>query len=108
MLGFLIAQVGPGDPGSIVTSVLSGLGAAGLPTAILWRLYFDHVRRSAEREETLRAENRHLTDRLFLLADRATEVSQAAQEVVRAEAFDPDLRLALERLSAQLDQRGRR
>lgn len=113
----LLAQVGPETSGQWVTSVVSGLGSAGVATGILWKIHSDHVKRSSEREDRLmaelaaeRADKKALTSRLFLLADRGMAVGQTASEVVKgeAEAREPELIQQMERIMALLEARGGR
>ncbi len=101
----LLAQVAPSDSG-LVTSLISGLGSAGLSTGILWQIH----QRSETRHEVMHAADRatiqQLTSRLFLLADRGMEVGQTATEVAKGDTTDPRVLLVLERLEAELNARG--
>lgn len=112
----IVAQAAGGGGDALITSLLSGLGASGLSTGILWKIHQDSEKRHEvveddmrQRHLTERAEDRktirELTSRLFLLADRGMEVGQTAQEVVKGDTHDPRLLLLLERLEAELDQR---
>lgn len=114
-LATFLAENAPNDGGAWVTSLVSGLGSAGVSTGILWKLHTDHVKRSTAREDVLlgdltaaRAENHALTNRLFLLADRGMAVGQTANEVIKGETPDPELLTAMARLESLLEQRGSR
>lgn len=114
LLGIFAENV-PSDGGAWITSLVSGLGSAGVSTGILWKLHTEHVKRSAAREDVLlreltveRAEKKALTNRLFLLADRGMAVGQTASEVVAGDARDPELLQQMQRLEALLEERGRR
>lgn len=82
---------------TLVTSLISAIGGAGLSTAILWRIH-------AEDRKVIS----QLTSRLFLLADRGMAATTVATEVVQAEAKnkDADLLAEMQRLAALLDERG--
>lgn len=108
LLTAIIAEAMPNDGGAWVTSLVSGLGSAGVSTGILWKLHTDFVKRSVAREDALLSENRQLTNRLFLLADRGMAVGQTASEVVAGDARDPELLQQMQRLEALLEERGRR
>lgn len=92
----LIGQVAPDSSGGWINTAISALGGAGLSTALLWRVH-------AEDRRTISS----LMSRLFLLADRATQVGQTAAEVARGDARDPEMTAALERLVALIEERNR-
>lgn len=106
-LADLLAQAAPTDGGDWITGIVSGLGSAGVSTGILWKIHGDSEKRHVKVEDELRADNRGLTSRLFLLADRGMEVGQTASEVVKADVKDPELLRQMQRLEALLEQRGR-
>lgn len=92
----LVAQVSPDASSQWVPPIISGVGGAGLSTALLWKIH-------AEDRKTIS----QLTSRLFLLADRATEVGKTAAEVVQNEANDPVLLAEMQRLIALIEERSR-
>ena len=113
-MGVVLAQAVPGG-GDPLTNILLGLGASGLPTAIVWMLHQQYVKRSTAREEHLqqqliaaRAENREKDDRLFRLAYSGMAVGQTATEVAQADATatDPELIATMRRLEDLLERRG--
>jgi hypothetical protein len=111
----VFAQTAPsGD--TWLTSILTGLGSAGLSTGLLWNILqrreatYVQERDAAEaryqterlvQQETIRS----LTDRLFSLADTGTKVAQSAAEVVKDKP-DPALSRQLARIEALLNERG--
>lgn len=103
-LGDFFAQVAPSPGADIVQSLLTGLGAAGLPTAILWKIHLDAERRFEREMSDMRA--RHATERnewrqdaasfderLFRIADRGMEVGKIATDVARNDSGQDDPRL---------------
>lgn len=99
VLGFIVQAGGGTVDGSdtLVTSMISAIGGAGLSTAILWRIH-------AEDRKIIQ----QLTSRLFLLADRGMAVGSAAAEVVKDESASKDQALLAEmhRVAALLEERG--
>lgn len=114
-LATLLAQAAPDDAGGWAASIFTGLGSAGVATGIMWKVHQDYRKESSQREDKLhgllseaRTENRQLSNRLFLLADRGMEVGQTASEVVKNESPDPELLRQMQKLEALLEQRGGR
>lgn len=109
VLGFVGQAIPPSGSGTgWIEPFLTATGPAGAVAAVLWLI----LQRAEKRHETerteLRAENRQLTSRLFILADRGMAVGQTASEVVSAEAkaSDPALLAEIQRLRALLEARG--
>lgn len=105
----VLGQEGATDPGGWVAQLIGSLGSGGVVGAVLWKLHNDHVNRASQREADLRAENKELRSRLFLLADRGMAVGQTATEVAASEpGTDPELLAQMQELRALLEQRSGR
>lgn len=100
---FLLAQATAN--GDWATTALTATGPAGLVGVVLWKIHQDSIKRWSARELALREDNRKLTARLFLLADRATETGAVAAEVAHSDGADPRVLAAVEELRALLEAR---
>jgi hypothetical protein len=90
----LAQAASPDVGGQWLPPVVSGVGGAGLSTAILWKIHVEDRKTITQ-----------LTARLFLLADKSTDLGKTAVQVARGQDSDPELLAEMQRLRATLEER---
>ncbi len=95
--------------GDSLVGLLPGLGTSAILAIVLWTILQQREKRHAQEIDVLTAQIALLTNRLFLLADKSTEVAGRAQRVVErdSEAENAELRAQMDRLAGLLEKRGR-